>query len=116
MRNEEQYNRAVRKVKRKRGFIIHTIVFLFGSIALFLINLNFVYTHEPWFLIPVGIWFLALFIHGLYAYKGLLTKEWEEREVDKELRRMNPQEYHEEDLLPLRELRKNRLSDDNDYV
>lgn len=116
MRNEEQYHRAVQKVKRKRSFIIHAIVFLFGSIALFFINLKLVHTYEPWFIGPVAVWFLALFIHGLYAYTGLLTKEWEEREVDKELQKMNPQEYLEDELLPLRELRKNRRSEDDDYV
>ncbi len=114
--HNEQYDRAVRKVKRKRGFIIHSIFFVFGSIAIFLVNIGLVYTHEPWFLIPVGIWFLVMILHGLYAFTGLLTKEWEEREVNKELRKNNPEDYLEDERLPLRELRRERRNLDDDYV
>jgi len=118
MRNEDQYRWAVKKVKRKRGFFMHFIFFCFGSLALFFANWTIIYPQEPWFIIPVIFWALILIVHSLYAFSGFFTKEWEERQVDKELRRLNGDDFleDEEDNFPLRELRKERRNYDDDYV
>ncbi len=117
LRDEQKYQRAAKKVKRKRGFIIHSVIFLFGSIFLFLANITFLFPREPWFLAPVGIWFMIMVLHALYAFTGLLTKEWEEEQIDKELKKMGGHDYLEdEESLPLRELRRNHREADDDYV
>ena len=117
MRDERQYQRAYRKVKRKRGFIIHSIIFVFGSIFLFFTNLTIIYPYEPWFIAPVGVWALIIIMHALYAFTGLLTKEWEEQQIDKELRKLGDHDLLEEDEpLHLREIRKERRNDEDDYV
>lgn len=118
MRNEDQYRWAVKKVKRKRGFILHILFYGFGSFLLFFLNLTLIYPEEPWFIIPVGFWGLFLIMHALYAFSGFFTKEWEEIQVDKELRKLNGDDLleEEEDHLPLRELRKERRNYDDDYV
>ncbi|MEM9819527.1 MAG: 2TM domain-containing protein [Bacteroidota bacterium] len=117
MRNEDQYQWALKKVKRKRGFIFHAILFGFGSLVLFFSNLIIVYPEEPWFIIPVGFWILVLIMHALYAFSGFFTKEWEERQVDKELRKLNGDDVLEDDeTLLLGELRRERRTYDDDYV
>ena len=119
---DEKYKWAKKKVKRKKDFYIHTVVFIFGSVFLFLINLTLIYTWEPWFVVPVSVWGLALFIHGIFAFTGLGSKEWMERQIEKEMKKMDgsdvgPIETFDDDALPLRPIQKetNKLEDE-DFV
>ena len=119
---DEKYRLALKKVKRKRRFIIHAIIFVFGSIFLFFLNYAILFTYTPWFLAPVSVWALALFLHAIYAYTGLLTKEWIENEVKKEMEKLG--DTNELDLesfdkapLPLRRIQKETKNpEDEEFV
>lgn len=90
-------------------------------------------SHRIWFIFPLASWGVGLAFHyiGVFGIPGLgaLSKDWEEREMQKELRRMgademeleefpeprmNPKKMDIDDHLELKEVRKNY--DDSEFV
>ena len=119
----DPYHNAVKKVRRKKYFIIHILGFLGGSVLLFFLNYFFIYTREPWFIGPVAIWAIALVIHGWFAYSGVLSKEWENKQIEKELKKHHSTkpgiELNEEEdlkLVPLKKDPQKQNWEDSDFV
>ena len=106
---------ARRRVKKKKGFYSHLAVYILVNLFIFLVSFpdNFInFDFGP--ALPWGIG-LALHYVAVFGFpgSGILSKEWEEREYEKELQKMKgrpplsagkPEEGEE---LELKELRKN---------
>ncbi len=131
MTTEEQFRKAKRRVQAKKGFYAHFVSYLCTISFLFLINL-FTSPAYWWFFWPMFGWGIGIASHyfGVFGLPGsrALSQDWEEREMERELRKMEKQEsrfpYLQEensdsdlDLdehLKLKELRKNY--DDSELV
>lgn len=126
MTEEEAYIKAKRRVKAKKDFYIHFGSFISTSLFLFVVN----YLTGPefwWFLFPTMGWFIGIVSHyiSVFGISGVSGDDWEEQEVEKELRKIKRQHYvdPEEDItlpdeeLELKEFKKLRDEwDDRDFV
>ena len=97
---EDRYNLARKKVKKKKGFYTHLGVYI--AVGIFFLAMNIATFHESqewWFFFPLLPWSIGLFIHyfSIFGLPGtdILTKEWEDRELEKEMQRLgaDPAEY-----------------------
>ena len=88
--NDRDYKEAKKRVKEKKGFYTHFGVYVAVSIFLILINI-FTFSEEPeiWAQFPIASWGLGILIHYFSVFGlpgiGALDKEWEEKELEKEL-------------------------------
>ena len=104
-RNEPEHVRqARRKVRSKKWFFRHFSIYLVISIFFFCMNM-LDSPHDPWFLYPVISWGTLIGIQYLWTFGLPFTKagtrEWEERELARELAKsapgyQDPQDYQEE--------------------
>ncbi len=124
MEDSEKYYKAKQRVKRKKGFYIHLTIYM-------IINLIFLFISYmdgqgfQWLYICL-FWAVGLIPHyfGVFGFPGkekVLSNEWEEREIQRELDKMehnqSPLDYEEEEGLELKELNKqSREWDDKDLV
>ena len=115
MYSKEEIRRARKKVKKKKEFYRHLMSFVSVNMMLFVINLLTSPGHF-WFLYPLMGWGIGLMFHYVEVFGipgfGMLDKDWEEREMDAELRKMRGTdlpllEGENEKELKLKELRKN---------
>jgi len=131
MTTDEHYKKAKRRVQAKKGFYAHFASYLCTITFLFLINV-FTSPFNWWFYWPMLGWGIGIVSHylGVFGFPGshALSKDWEEREMERELRKMAKEEPAlpylrkgkfdaELDLdehLELKELRKNY--DDSELV
>ena len=86
--NSNRFKRKARlRVLAKRRFFIH--LGIFGIVSLFLFTINILTGSTLWFYWPVISWGLAVAIHYLVTFgvpgTDILSKEWEEREYEKEM-------------------------------
>jgi hypothetical protein len=95
MANEdEQYERARKRVQQLRGFYIHLLVYLIVNIGLFGLNM-FTGRQYLWFVWPALGWGIGLLSHGLsVAGWRFMGREWEERKIREELDRMKREGGH----------------------
>ncbi|WP_282782992.1 2TM domain-containing protein [Phaeodactylibacter xiamenensis] len=102
------YERARKRVKEKKKFYEHLGSFLIVNIFLFLLNI-FTSPSHFWFIYPLLGWGVGLMSHyyQVFGFPGMRgeTADWEQREMEKELRRLDSG-YHDEDHLELKELDK----------
>ncbi len=124
MTPEDQYRLAKKKVKQKKGFFKHLSAYL--AVGSFFFALNMITDpFDIWFVFPMLPWSVGLIIHYFNTFGfpgGALTDEWEERELDREMRKLEykvdeaqPLEIEEE--LELKEFKKLRREwDDGDFV
>lgn len=119
--DEKDITYARRKVKAKKKFYQHLMAFVIVIPFLFFINLLTSPFHW-WFLYPMLGWGMGLAFHyvDVFGIPGfnILTKEWEEDELHKELYKMKSDRENERmelqapsklgaDEMELKELRKN---------
>ncbi len=118
---DQKYERARRRVKEKREFYQHLSSYLTVIGGLFLLNVFTSPGGHLWFIYPALGWGIGLASHyfkvfGLGQYG---SDSWEEREMEKELRRLNAGQ-EEEDYLDLPELKREEQPrkkwDDEDLV
>ncbi len=121
MNNSENYNKARERVKKKKGFYGHLASYLITNLV-FLILSYMDGEGFQWLYICL-FWGIGLALHylGVFGFPGkkkVFSKEWEENEIQKELDKMENNQFPEmEDDLELRELEKqNRKWDDQDLV
>jgi len=124
MTPEDQYKRAKKKVKLKKGFFKHLSAYL--AVGSFFLALNLITSpYDLWFIFPMLPWSVGLIIHYFNTFGlpgGPLTDEWEERELEKEMRKLDHkvddvQPLEIEDELELKEFKKLRKEwDDRDFV
>jgi len=114
----DPYRAAKDKVKKKKGFYGHLTAYCVVNVVMFFVILLNEGSFE--WLIPMSFWGIGLVIHyfsvfGLSGKGGYGTKEWEEKEIRKELEKQGYEpadfeidDYEEEDL-DLEDLRDRRL-------
>ena len=88
--DERDYNAARKKVKAKKGFYAHFGVYIATGIFFILMNaLTFQEDPEIWAFYPIVSWGLGILIHYFTVFGlpgiGPLDKEWEDKEIEKEL-------------------------------
>ncbi|GJM31818.1 MAG: hypothetical protein DHS20C18_08190 [Saprospiraceae bacterium] len=123
---EDNYAKARKRVANKKGFYSH--LGYYGAMIVFFFLLNAVTFHgEWWFIFPALGWGIGVLIHYLSVF-GLPflgdTDAWEEKEIRKEMERLErrslPESFpREEDSLDLPELKKQKKEttwDENDLV
>jgi len=126
MKPEDQYRIARKRVNKKKGFYSHASVFMAVGSFFFVLNM-LTDPYDIWFFFPLLPWSVGLIIHYLSVFGfpgGALSEEWEEKELEKEMRRLDhkvdhddPPPYIPEDELELKEFKKLRKEwDDKDFV
>jgi hypothetical protein len=89
---EIQYLEARKRVKKKKGFYWHLGSFMVVGIFFFLMNV-FADPSEVWFHFPMISWGVGLGFHylGVFGlpFVGSLDKDWEAKEIEREMARMN---------------------------
>jgi len=106
MSTDHQYKQAKKIVKKKKEFYNHLAIYMVMFAFFFLINLatldyNYI---EFWFFFPMLPWGIGLAIHyltvfGIPGKEKILSKEWEEREIQKEMQKLGGEV--DEDYLDL---------------
>lgn len=127
MTEEEAYYKAKKKVKAKKEFYIHFGVFC--ATILFLFTINFLTSPSFWwFLFPTLGWGIGIVSHYItvFGISGPSGEDWEDKELEKELRKIKRQHFVEpddknitlpDDELELKEFKKLRDEwDDRDFV
>ena len=124
MKDSERYYKAQQIVKKKKGFYSHLSIYLIVNLVFLIISYMDGQGFQ-WLYICL-FWAIGLIPHyfSVFGFPGkqkVLSNEWEEKEIQKELDKMEGNPYslnsEEEDELELRELNKlPRELDDNDFV
>lgn len=84
----EQYDYARQRMKQKKRFMQHFVVFLAGSILLVIMNgvlgIGKGFFIKNWFTWAILIWVLLLLIHffNVYIVHKFMGKEWEDRQIE----------------------------------
>jgi hypothetical protein len=127
MYNQDEIQKAKKRVKSKKDFYQHLMAFVIVNSFLFLLNM----VTSPftwWFFYPMLGWGVGLAFHYVEVFGvpgfNILSKEWEEKELDSELHKMKSDKYvpprkstsndEKLDELELKELRKNY--DESEFV
>ena len=85
--DEIQYQKALKRVKKVRGFYTHLVVFIVINSMIFIVNYQGLEPNESFFQFGVWstflCWGIGLAGHGLgiFAPSIVLTKDWEERKI-----------------------------------
>jgi hypothetical protein len=120
--DQSQYERARKRVEKKKGFYQHLSSYVLVIGFLFLINI-FTSPAYFWFIFPALGWGIGLGSHyfKVFGFPGMggNEEEWERREMEKELRRLDAGQ-EDEDYLDLPELEQEQKQkkkwDDEDLV
>ena len=127
MYTTDEVQKAKKRVKAKKGFYQHLMSF--AIVNIFLISLNLLTSPSYfWFIFPFLGWGVGLAFHYVEVFGipgfNILSKEWEEKELDTELKKMKendgrpvlqaPTKPEKQEDLELKELRKNY--DDSEFV
>jgi hypothetical protein len=128
MHTPEEIQKAKKRVKAKKDFYQHLMAYVI--VNFFLFALNMVTTpFSWWFHFPLLGWGIGLAFHyvDVFGVPGfnILNKEWEEREMEHELRKMREDDFRKPTNVPppkeekkgeleLKELRKNY--DESEFV
>ncbi|GAB4248602.1 MAG: hypothetical protein Kow0027_11060 [Saprospiraceae bacterium] len=126
MEDHHIYREAQRRVRQKAKFFKHLYTYVIVVGIMFFLTL---FRGRPFAFVPVALfWGIAIMFHYLKVFgipgTGILSKEWEEEEIEKEVRRMKgilgkdvdeePEMELPEEEMKLRELRKDY--DDSEFV
>ncbi len=93
MTDEERYKIAKKRVKAKKEFYSHLTTFL--VMGGFFLTLNLITSPRAmWWYWPMLGWGIGVAMHGLKVFglpgSGAGGTDWEEREIQKEMDRMDP--------------------------
>lgn len=141
MTEQEIYEKAKKRVKAKKGFIVHFGVFCATIALLFTINFLTISDSKIWWaFFPTLGWGIGIVAHYItvfgvgifsqfiasFGYNAPMDDDWEEKELEKEIKKirrqnyMNPEEENNFDIdeeLDLKEIEKLRNEDgDKDFV
>ena len=91
--------KARKRVRAIKGFYIHAFTYVLMGIFFFLMNM----TTDPWdmwFFYPMMPWGVGLAFHYLVVFgipgTRILTKEWEEREYERQLDKLENSQFGNE--------------------
>jgi len=82
-----QYDKAIKRVKKIKGFYRHLMVYIVINIMLIIINIQNLDKGESYFqfknFMTAFFWGIGLVAHGLSVFgpQILFSKEWEERKI-----------------------------------
>lgn len=121
-----EYERARKRVKKKKEFYSHLSTYLVMGVFFFALNAVTDFG-DWWFYWPMFGWGIGLLFHYLDAFGvpgvGEISQEWEEREIEAEMRRMRGKKYQEaenDEELELKEIQKEKIAprrwDDSELV
>lgn len=90
------HEEATSRVQKKKEYYTHLAVYLAVGIFFLILNiLTFDQSGRIWFFFPLLPWSIGLFVHYLYVFgfpgSGILTDEWEQEEVRREVKRLHHQ-------------------------
>ena len=81
MNTEEiKYQKARERVEAIKGFYIHLTVYVVVNLILFSFNM-IVSPDSLWFFWPLMGWGIAIVLHALRVFGGLLDSNWEEKKI-----------------------------------
>jgi len=119
----DPYQQARKTVRKKKAFYQHLGAYL--AVIGFLFTVNVMDgLWELWFIYPAAGWGIGLAIHYLNTFgfpftKGVMSPEWEEREIEKEMDKLEgfPERPEPDEELELKEFKKLRSEwDDQEFV
>jgi amino acid permease len=88
----ELYEYARKRIKQKKRLYLHFIIFILGSIFLFVSNnwLNF-YPDRNWWIWIVSIWVFIFLFHliKVFVTDSFMNKNWERTQIDKLILKQN---------------------------
>jgi hypothetical protein len=86
----EQYEYARRRIRQKKILYFHFVLFLLGSLFLFIANRFFgfgasVDTTQNWCIWAITIWFFLFILHFIKVYitDRFMNKKWEREQIDR---------------------------------
>src|SRR6476659_9612797 len=82
----EQYEYARKRVKQKKRLYYHSILFLLGSLSMFVANTYLhVAPNTKWYRWAIVFWLFILILHfvKIYITDRFMGKEWEREEINK---------------------------------
>ena len=99
---ERVLRKAEKRVKAKKGFFAHFVTYLSVIGFLFMINMM-TSPGFSWWLFPAGGWAIGVVAHyfSVFGILGLGSRKWEERQLAREIDRIEEEEedffYQDED-------------------
>ena len=87
MANQENYEKAKKKVNTKIGFYIHLAVYIAVNAILIVINLS-TSSEYMWFIWPLLGWGIGVIFHGLGVFVFSGNSQFKEKMVQKELEKL----------------------------
>jgi hypothetical protein len=119
MTPEQKLKEAKKRVKRKKDFYEHLTTYV--AISVFLVVLNMITSPGHWwFQWPVIGWGMAVLFNYFDVFGvpgvGPMNKEWEQKAIQEELRKMEGGEDEVPDRLELPTLGKRENWDESDLV
>ncbi len=119
MDTQENYRRAVRRVREKKKFYRHATTYVIMSGFFFMLNMV-TSPGEWWFFWPMLGWGIGIANHYFKVFgwpgSGVGSTAWEDAEVEKEMRRIEQHQrpfVNMDDHLELRELEREKLKDES---
>jgi hypothetical protein len=86
MDNDDEFNRAKKKVEAKLGFYIHALVFVLVNAGLVAINLA-TDADRLWFQWPLIGWGAGLLLHAFLVFAGFHGRSLKEKMIEREMRK-----------------------------
>ena len=79
---DRKYQKALRRVRRMKGFYAHLVSYILVNLLLFLINIM----TSPdilWFYWPLFGWGIGIVMHGLFVFGfgNWFDTDWEEKKI-----------------------------------
>ncbi|MCV9931489.1 2TM domain-containing protein [Flavobacterium sp. LS1R47] len=82
----EQYEYARRRIRQKKTLYFHFVLFLLGSLFLFVADrfLNISYG-QNWYIWIITVWFFIFILHFIKVYitDRFMNKNWEREQIDR---------------------------------
>ena len=82
----EQYEYARRRIKQKKGLYFHFVLFVLGSLLLFMAH-NFLDSSvvSNWYLWIIIIWLFLFILHfiKIFITDRFMNKDWEREQIDR---------------------------------
>lgn len=82
----EQYEYARRRIKQKKTLYFHFVLFLLGSLFLFIAYRFFdIASGENWYIWVITVWFFIFILHFIKVYitDRFMNKNWEREQIDR---------------------------------
>lgn len=84
----EQYEYARKRIRQKKALYFHLVLFLLGSLFLFVASHFFGFTigtEQNWWIWIITLWFFIFILHFIKVYitDRFMNKKWEREQIDR---------------------------------